>query len=586
MTKNAGERLFDAIGQIPDEMIKEAERMDRDITDSLLQKDQAVQDQAAYGPEEKEGRTARGPERKQSRIAVFAAKTGGYLKYLPVAACLCIVFGSVSYIVDNYMRAENSSGFSMSGGSQDAGGIAFDDQSAEMGMEEDAGGSDEKMSGESMEAPAADEDGSDADGGVPGQPLLPVRYGAYAGPVFPVTATGDTQKLRVSRTLKGVITTEGSGVQIQPLLQVTDSYRIKNTSNEDKTVQVLYPFVSALNQDQNPGGEILQIHGQPVQASYSMGGSIAAYEDIDVFSKALGAESMKDYQEQALEKEADWGREVTVYTFSVQEAAGQSCVAGVTVNGAGADVLTYGFDHSFEREEGVSNYCFFVPQEQEDLYLIVTGETEGEPEIGFYTNLDCVEKADSVRYQMQRQRMTYADALRLCSTAALQQTEQKYAQGLFDAQLPEYMDSDAAFQVLTVISEEEDFYDTLKERYGGTELKEILERMFGETRIVYAMATVTIPAKHSVRVTARTQKQQEQGHYMLKDAKDAGEDFRYDFLSESQSRLQIKKTAFRLEVAKEWEVSDQDAGLVKKRDSVWEAEFGDEEHYFVSVRRE
>ena len=164
---------------------------------------------------------------------------------------------------------------------------------------------------------------------------------------------------------------------------------------------------------------------------------------------------------------------------------------------------------------------------------------------------------------MSQEEMSYADALRLCSKDAVRQLRNHYEQGLYDAELPEYMNEDAAFRVLTMISEEEDFYRALMQRYENTELTEVFERMLGETRVVYAMATVTIPAKETIRAVVQTQKRQNAGNYMLltdddetdrmdenqTDVYDAGGmeeggTYVYDFLSAAQSRLSVKKTDF------------------------------------------
>ena len=122
----------------------------------------------------------------------------------------------------------------------------------------------------------------------------------------------------------------------------------------------------------------MQVKGQEQAAvTYSIGDSIQAYRGAD----ATGAVSFEDYQqiftqesdyqERALAKEADWDRSVYVYTFSdiqVQEeaaAANASGVIGVTVNGAQSDVLTYGFDHSFRKEDGSRNDCFLFRRKRQ-----------------------------------------------------------------------------------------------------------------------------------------------------------------------------------------------------------------------------
>ena len=610
MKECAGERLFEAIGQIPDQMVLEAaqEQNGFSAADQPGQADDALDLQGTDAVQDKEIRCQQevrqdqNASRDQKKHRSALVKLDGYLKYLPVAACLCMVLAGAGYVVNHFVDTGWNTGTQMSGSLADTSGEEGQIKEEEVVMMDQAADQ------------AADSDGGTSDAGMlqPEQenqktgyvPMLPARYDAYDGPVFPLTATGDTQKLKVSRVLKAAVHTQEQGDEAQPLLQVTDTYQMKNMSKQDKTLQLVYPFVTTLNRAFAMEGNILQVKGQEQAAvTYSIGESIQAYRGADA-SGAVSIEDYQqiftqesDYQERALAKEADWDRSVYVYTFSdiqVQEgaaAANTSGVIGVTVHGAQSDVLTYGFDHSFRNEDGSRNDCFFIPQEDKQLLLIVTGEIEGEPQLGYYANLDCKEKMTGVTCSMSQEEMSYADALRLCSKDAVRQLRNHYEQGLYDAELPEYMNEDAAFRVLTMMSEEEDFYRVLMQRYENTELTEVFERMLGETRVVYAMATVTIPAKETIQAVVQTQKRQNAGNYMLltddsetdhmdenqTDTNDAGgmaegETYVYDFLSAAQSRLSVKKTDFRVVLSEEWKIADEDCGLEQKRDYLWKTE--------------
>lgn len=615
MTGNAGERLFEAIGRIPDEMVLEAaqEHLDIGMTDgqNALAAQNAYSEQTEAVQQEAEKAVNTDMDMQPPRTKLLLVKLSGCLKYLPVVACLCIVLGGAGYVVNNFIHMNQSAGFNTSGSydGSAAGGVSPDaggaEESADLAMDDAApdnsdGGADsaQQYDGRESTSGSVPESAAGAADGESNQTaLLPIRYDAYDGPVFPLTATGDTQKLKVSRSLRGTITSEGEGADAQPLLHVADHYKIGNTAREDKTLQLVYPFVTTLNRAFSMNGEILRIEGEEqMPVIYSIGNSISAYRNADPSEAA----SMQDYQqifqgqteyqEQALAKEADWNQEVRVYTFSdilIEDGADANAgsgVIGVTVKGDKAEVLTYGFDHSFKTEEGSFHHCFFLPQEEKKLLLIVTGEQEGEPELGYYTNLDCEEPMDGIQCEMNSQTMTYADALRLCSSDAARKLRQAYEQGMYDAELPEYMNEDAAFAALTMVSDEEAFYDMLVQRYQSVELSEILERLFGETRVVYAMTTVTIPAKQSIQAKVQALKRQNTGNYMLAAEKAAGKDAQYEFLPASQSHLQIANTGFRLLLEDGWQLADQDLGLVKKREGVWKADLQNKAYYFTVTR--
>ena len=391
MTGNAGERLFEAIGQIPDEMVLEAAQEQPDIgtADGQIARAETVRQEV-----QKNINTDK--HIKQPGRNISTAKLSGYLKYLPVAACLCIVLGGAGYVMNNFIHMNDRTNINTSGSydGSAAGGMGSDADGGEGGSElamddaapdyndNDTESAQQYDGGEHTDGSAPESAAEALDGKTDQNALLPLRYDAYEGPVFPLTETGDTQKLKVTRSLQGTITTEGEGEDAHPLLHVVDVYKIKNTSGEDKTLQLVYPFVTTLNRDFSLNGEILSMEGEEqTPVTYSIGSSISAFRNADPSESA----SMEDYQqifldqteyqEQALSKEADWNKDVQVYTFSdiriedETDVHAGSGVIGVTVKGQKADVLTYGFDHSFETDGDSSNYCFFLFLRQEKALI-------------------------------------------------------------------------------------------------------------------------------------------------------------------------------------------------------------------------
>ncbi len=582
MTHSAGERLFEAIGQLPEEMILEAEQ------DGTAE--ESREPDTVIWPHEKTEILEKKQHRKQHKkhLKGLAGCLDRYFQYIPIAVCLCVIFGSAYFILDEFYDINSSAGFSISGSSGTSGNGT--EGRGDTAMLDDRG-----LAGSS----GLDEQKDDA----AQRPLnsLPVRYDSYEGPIIALTATGDTQKIKTGRTLKGTVTAEEYGGAVQPLLNVTDIYRIKNTSKEDKTLQLVYPFAATLNLAYDLKGELLKVKGLDTLAvTYGIGDSVSIFQDqklqdqnpdeaseIDDYERLF--DDAGDYQERALEKAADWSREVSVYTLShisVQKeraALNNPGVVSVTVNGADADVLTWGFDHSMKIEEGISRYCVIASAEQGQIMLIVTGEQEGEPEIGYYSNLDCEERIEGITCTMQKQRMSYTDALRWCSAAAEKQITKEYEEGVYAGELPEYFDADAAYRALTIIEGEEAFYDTLVQRCQSTELMEIYEKIFGEMRIIYAMAAVSIPPGKTIKVIARTQKRQCNGHYSLAEGRtEEKQDYAYDLLLSAVSRLNVKKTSFQLALPKGWQLIDNDLGLKCKK-NVWKGKLKNSEGGTVTI---
>lgn len=487
-------------------------------------------------------------------------KMRGCLKYIPALLCIGMTLFAVYGIVGHVNLDRDRTDFFLSA-SADRDGL---DQGLQDGIAADF---------DSDQEDGQDDAGFGAD---MIDPVMPARFDAYEGPALTMTATGDTQNVKTTRKLQTEVTAQYYRGAAQPLLHVLDCYQIKNTSNEDKALQLVYPFATTLNLSYGMEEGVLTVQGQKEQEiEYGIGDGISAFFGGKPYEGATLAEytslsnTRTEYQENALQKAMDWNREVCVYFLTdIQVEEGSGGVVGVSVTGEAADVLTYGFDYaapSGEEEDRTANYCFFAPTEYARPMLIVTGQQEGEPKLGYYSNLDCEDEVEGIRCTLQKRKMSYADALHLCSQETARKTKLDYDNQKYTGKLPEYFDEAVVYQALTVISTEDDFYDTLVQRYQKVDLEEIFETMLEETRLVYAMATVTIPAKKTLKVTAQVQKRQADGNYAL-----AGEEenentvYQYDFASAEDSRLNIKKTVFQMPEPEMWKATAKNPGLEKR----------------------
>lgn len=499
-------------------------------------------------------------------------KIGRCFKYIPVLLCLSLTLFAAYNIVDraNLNRDRTDFFLSASAGRDEQGQDLQQDTAADLDSGQGAG---------TDHVPEGAASGQERP-----EPVMPDRFDAYEGPAFAMTATGDTQNVKTTRNLQGKVTAQYHNGIARPLLHVWDRYQIKNTSGEDKTLQLVYPFVTTMNLSYGLDGSILKVHGdKPQEIEYGIGDGVSAFfggkpdegATLAEYTKLSGSQT--EYQENALQKTVDWNRQVSVYfIMDIQAEEGSAGVVGITVTGKDADVLTYGFDYAAPpgaEEDETTNYCFFAPTEYARPMLIVTGQQKGEPELGYYSNLDCEDEVDGIQCTMQKRQMSYADALHLCSQETARKMKLDYDNRQYTGKLPEYFNEDAVYQALTVVSTEEDFYDTLVQRYQKTDLEEIFDTMLKETRLVYAMVTVTIPAQKTIKVTAQAQKRQMPGNYTLAENDETENTvYQYDFASAKDSRLNVNKTMLRLSEPEIWKVTADNPGL-KKSDGVLSASY-------------
>lgn len=389
---------------------------------------------------------------------------------------------------------------------------------------------------------------------------------SYAGPVFPLTTVSGGEGLTAARDLTcdfarwepvwksvedmadesvangGVWTREEylklyrknwpkGGYYTRSLdLEVTDSYTLTNPTGEDRTVTLLYPFVSSLSglTGHRPA---LTVDGAEVETTLHVGGYSGGFQGaISGLTPSEGTVNLRgfrswedyrdllsdgSYQERALRDFPDLSAvPVTVYEFTnawgpedesgkAPDGMNPSVHAGFTLDYSKTSVLSYGFHGGcFDQEAGTMNLSFSVPESDwllrdQPCYLFVVGEpvgdwkvyvsSEGAPDAQEDLEFGVEAGVDVRQYQSDLE-----TALRLAAELMYGCT--------YDGP-GEHPDFELYFGLMkdTLLSHGALSTDP-KERYGSGSLEELdgdsVERVF------YLEAAVTIPAGGSVTVEA------------------------------------------------------------------------------------
>ena len=237
---------------------------------------------------------------------------------------------------------------------------------------------------------------------------------AYAGPVLPLTLKEENPAVAAERDVT---------LDFAPWAQrgtsdilVTDTYTLTNTSQEDQTLTVLYPFVSGL-QDLEENRPALTADGAELETTLRLGAYAGGFEGAwgsgDGGSVNLDApDNWTDYQalladgsylETALGPGPDVsGVPVIVYKLTNPYSPSSDPEAGITnptlrvtfdLDYNRTTVLTYGFHGaSYDQEEGTMVQDFTIPQPEwpdygaKDYYLLVLGEDVENMTIQGYAN--------------------------------------------------------------------------------------------------------------------------------------------------------------------------------------------------------
>ena len=322
---------------------------------------------------------------------------------------------------------------------------------------------------------------------------------------------------------------------------VTDSYALANSSDEDQTVTLLYPFAASLDAP----GELtptLILDGANLETALHVGAYSGSFEGA--WDGAAGgdpegsvnldyAESWEDYKNLLsdgtyLQNALGTGPDVsdvpvTVYQFTdpygplEDEEAGvpnPSLQVGFGLDYSRTAVLTWGFHAgSFDRENGTMIQGFSIPQPgergygEEVYYLLVLGEDVENMTIGGYVTGGAdpdTEPLEGCGVTMERYESGLDTMLReiLASYWAEQTWEDAYGQIEapvdFEVWYRAFLEYLLACGVLSPSG---------AERYGAGWLEDIASDVWNVDRVCWLEAEITIPAGGSVTLAASMTKE-------------------------------------------------------------------------------
>ncbi len=295
-------------------------------------------------------------------------------------------------------------------------------------------------------------------------------------------------------------------------IQVTDAYTLTNTSQENKTISVLYPFVSSFT-ELDEHCPTLTTDGQELETTLCAGQYSNGYQGDTLFTESepgsanlLDAHNWEDYKtmiegtdylKKVLTGWPDFSNvSVIVYEFTTPQAPKMDSTIRNSFNldFSKTVVLSYGFNGtSQDREKGWMDKQFSIlqgAQDQKPYYLIVVGEDIAPIDTqGGWDTTQTIEADVTVR----RYETNLEDALRTV-------WQQHYGNGEGDSQDFELFFGLMKDQLLVSGSLAAD----PMERSGTGSLEEM--DIHNSNRVFYLAAEVTIPAGGSVQLTAKMTK--------------------------------------------------------------------------------
>lgn len=425
-------------------------------------------------------------------------------------------------------------------------------------------------------APSTDAPATSAPGAAPPREGAP---GRYTGPVFPLDIS-DGDGLMAEREA----TFDLSGEKAI----VTDNYLLTNTTDNDLTRTVYYPFVSDLR-ELSEHLPTLTVDGAEVetilyQGAYSGGFSDAGNGSTQKRYNLKAANNWTDYevllddgsyQAYALSEGASLDIPVVVYRITGASTTLQAGSVGIDVafDPETTTVLTYGINGYSYEVPGRVRYSYFAKGKGLRM-LVVIGEDLTITGVAGYQNLGCEddERTANVTLPDITREEIMLDA-RLLEMAEAELADHGYAQEVTPAML--YRGAGDILTQYGLLSENP------AERYQNGRLDDLFEDALGQNRVFYLAAEVTVPAGGTVAVTAEFAKAANA------DFPGSGSDNQdvlgYDLVTTLGSRLTFTGQTARLAGWEETEIVRQNygfdlaAGVTKVRLT--------EEHFYLEIRK-
>lgn len=346
-------------------------------------------------------------------------------------------------------------------------------------------------------------------GSAPAKPVGATDFMSYAGPVFPLTLAQAEPALSADREL--LLDCAPYAEENTAAITVTDRYTIRNDSDEDCTVTVLYPFVSSLS-DLDSLQPSLTVDGAAAKNKLYPGAFPGwfgpASPDPELAEERWNlhhAESWTEYQTlltgsyqaDALAPKTLPEQNVYVYSFTASgETTANAATLAITVD-ADPDkttILTYGINGYGQNEAtGQPQYSYFTNEHRQSLHLLaMLGQDLTGCAMQGYTDGSCEQgkELDTLEGTVTRTELPLAELLRQIAAAQLGA----------DASADEVKRlAAAAAELLTqygVCSA------TPAERYSEGRLDDLLQDAETVQRVCYAAAEITIPAGGTVCVEA------------------------------------------------------------------------------------
>ncbi len=343
------------------------------------------------------------------------------------------------------------------------------------------------------------------------------QFMSYSGPIFPLNSS-NSDSVNATRNIEfDFIGNEYNNINT---VQVNETYTLTNTSNEDKTVTLTYPFVSSFK-DTPEKVPTITIDGESADISMNFhlnsGGVYGEeYDSFDDYKTELENVNNVPLTNELSENVTVY--ELTDYSVQNDSEYNPKISFSYDIDRENTRVLSFGFNGGSYDENYEEHGFSVLENNNESRYIIVIGEDIEDYNLEGTIQNEIAETECEVNIYTT----TLEEALRTVIEDGTSQYEIDFS---------EYVSTDLVLSALSDL-----LFNSLNEEeaYMLNSLDDSLHYILGENNIMYADFQVTIPANSSVSAYINNTKEANFNYYGGSGGSDM---FGYDLATKLGSNL-------------------------------------------------
>lgn len=424
---------------------------------------------------------------------------------------------------------------------------------------------------------------------------------SYDGPIFPLTTMDDTEGIEVIRAVNFDFAPyrKSTTDRVNKKAVVHDEYQLTNSTDEDKMITFIYPYVSTLAEERKTK---ISVNDDQIDTTLYIGMFSGSFSGVSSDTTSLNIDNntfwtdykylLEDgsYMKEAFSAYPELNEPVTVYELSDIKYNGNLENAVLSIEFAMDYEDTFFFDYGFnggsdEHESGEYARSFYIQKNENEYeskhYLVVLGKDIKLNRLQGYKNNRCNtgDEIEGIDAKITRYETTMNEIFKIILDDTYEQMQWYVREDEFDPYVDGYLSKDIYYGELCRVYT----------RYGllGSEPKQryttSLEDMLGDVdfyeRVLYEAFEVEIPAGGTVTVSAELVKEGSFNFHGKPNAKTGIEG--YDLVTQLGSTLKFTKQSASFTDLNIIKIINTNFGVVN--DSKQVELNNEQEHYFIEV---